>query len=256
MTDSERPRVGHLGWVDLASKDLDRSKSFYTGLFGWDAFAVPDPAAGGYGFFLKDGKQVGGFGPTMSGEQVSAWNMYVWVDDADGTAERVRGGGGAVVGPMDVLGQGRLAVFTDPAGAFFSIWQGTGMNGFGVRNEPGTFCWTELVTPDTSGATAFYRSVFGWGTKANQSPSGTYYEWTLDGDSVAGMMDKSDTTPDDVPPHWLSYFMVEDVDATVARAAELGGNTLVPGMDIDLGRFAVLADPTGAAFGVMQFKEG
>lgn len=250
MTEVQSPTTGIVSWIDLASTDLDRSKAFYTGLFGWDAFTVPDPDAGGYGFFLKDGKQAAGFGPAM-GEPISAWNVYVSVDDADATAERVRASGGQVIaGPMDVFDQGRLAVFTDPAGAFISVWQGKEMQGLQVRNEPNTFCWAELDTRDAAGAETFYRSVFGWGAQTEES----YTEWMLDGQSVAGMYPMTEDIPAEVPSHWRAYFMVQDVDATVSRAEDLGGRVIFPAMDIGMGRYAVLQDPTGAVFAVMSFN--
>lgn len=251
MTEVQSPTTGTISWIDLASTDLDRSKAFYTGLFGWDAFTVPDPDAGGYGFFLKDGKQAAGFGPAMGDEQPSAWNTYVSVDDADATAERVKAAGGQVIaGPMDVFDQGRLTVFTDPAGAFISTWQATGMQGLQVRNEPSTFCWAELDTRDAAAAETFYPSVFGWGAKTEDS----YTEWMLDGQSIAGMYAMTDEIPAEVPSHWRVYFMVQDVDANVARAQELGGSVVFPAMDIGMGRYAVLADPTGAVFAVMSFN--
>jgi predicted enzyme related to lactoylglutathione lyase len=76
----------------------------------------------------------------------------------------------------------------------------------------------------------------------------------LDGQSVAGMYPMTDEIPAEIPSHWRVYFMVGDVDAAVARAEELGGSVLYPAMDIGMGRYAVLADPTGAAFAVMSFK--
>jgi predicted enzyme related to lactoylglutathione lyase len=254
VTDVQSPPTGIFTWIDLASTDLDRSKEFYTSLFGWDAFTVPDPAAGGYGFFLKDGKQAAGFGPAM-GEPISAWNAYVSVDDSQATAQRVQSAGGQVIaGPMEVFDQGVLTVFTDPSGAFFSTWQSKEMQGLQVRNEPNTFCWAELNTRDASGAEQFYNSVFGWGAKTETTPDGSYTEWTVDGDSIAGMFPMTEQIPAEVPPHWRVYFTVENVDAAVARAEELGGSVAVPAMDIDMGRFAVLSDPTGAVFAVMSFN--
>lgn len=254
VTEVQSPTTGTVSWIDLANTDLDRARPFYTGLFGWDAFTIPDPDAGGYGFFLKDGKQVAGFGPTMGSEGFSAWNTYIAVDDADATAERVRAAGGQVVaGPMDVFDQGRLTVFTDPAGAFISTWQPTGMQGLQVRNEPNTFCWAELNTRDAS-TKDFYRSVFGWDAETQESEDGTYTELKRDGRTVAGMYPMGDDVPAQVPSHWRVYFGVEDVDAAVARAQELGGSVVYPAMDFSSGRYAVLADPTGAAFAVIQFR--
>jgi predicted enzyme related to lactoylglutathione lyase len=256
VTEVQSPTTGIISWIDLASTDLDRSKAFYTSLFGWDAFTVPDPDAGGYGFFLKDGKEAAGFGPAM-GEPISAWNAYVSVEDADATADGVRAAGGQVLaGPMDVFNQGRLAVFSDPSGAVFSIWQSKEMQGLQVRNEAGSFCWAELNTRDPEGSKRFYGSVFGWGARTEESDSGSYTEWMQGENSIAGMWHMNGETPAEVPSHWRVFFTVRDVDATVARAQDLGATPLFPAMDIDIGRFAVLRDPTGAVFAVMSFNEG
>jgi predicted enzyme related to lactoylglutathione lyase len=74
--------------------------------------------------------------------------------------------------------------------------------------------------------------------------------------SIAGMWHMNGETPAEVPSHWRVFFTVRDVDATVARAQDLGATPLFPAMDIDIGRFAVLRDPTGAVFAVMSFNEG
>jgi uncharacterized protein len=72
---------------------------------------------------------------------------------------------------------------------------------------------------------------------------------------VAGMVDMRGRVPDEVPAHWLAYFAVEDCDAAVATARANGGSVFVPPMDIPPGRFSVLADPHGAIFAVITFKQ-
>ena len=240
-------------WVDLASSDLEGTKRFYSALFGWEAYTVPDPDAGGYGFFLQDGKRVAGFGPTMAPGQPTAWSTYIGTDDADATAARVREAGGQVIAePFDVFEEGRMAVFTDPTGAFISVWQPRAMRGAELFNQPVSLSWNELATRDMNAAKAFYTHVFGWGT--HDSPfgdGGTYTEWQLDGRSIGGGYDMSGMMPESVPPHWLSYFAVENVDSTAARAQELGATVQVPPTDLPgMGRFAVLSDPQGGAFAV------
>jgi predicted enzyme related to lactoylglutathione lyase len=81
-----------------------------------------------------------------------------------------------------------------------------------------------------------------------------YTEWQVGGRSVGGMMPKPAMMPAEVPPHWSVYFAVSDTDAALVRIAELGGTVIMPAMDIEPGRFAVVADPTGAAFNVIALK--
>lgn len=232
-------------WVDLGT-DVEAAKTFYGGLFGWTAEdAGPPEETGGYGFFLKDGKLVAGFGPQQD-PGPPFWASYVGVSDAQVTAKQVEASGGTVVvPPMEVMTAGHLAVFQDPQGAFFSIWQPGDHNGAQLVNEPGSFCWSELNTTDKDAATAFYTAVFGWGIK----PSPEYSEFLVGGNSIAGMMDLQNPA---VPPHWLVYFAVADVDESVAKVHELGGNVLVPKMDSPAGPFSIVQDPQGAFFGIIR----
>jgi predicted enzyme related to lactoylglutathione lyase len=241
------------GWIDIGT-DVEGAKAFYTALFGLDAAdAGPPEETGGYGFFLKGGRMVAGFGPQQN-PGPPFWSMYVLVPDADEIAGKVTAAGGqVVVPPMDVMEQGRMAIFTDAGGAFFSVWQPAGHRGAQVVKEPGTFTWAELDTRDVEGAKAFYAAVFGWGAETSTGGGMEYTEFKLAGgdESIAGMMAMPEGVPAQVPAYWLVYFGVEDVDAAVARVQELGGSVTVPGSDFPGGRFAVVGDPQGAMFGVM-----
>jgi predicted enzyme related to lactoylglutathione lyase len=240
------------GWFDIGT-DVGAAKPFYAGLFGWEAAdAGPPEETGGYGFFLDAGRMVAGYGPQQNpGPPV--WSMYVIVPDADDVATKVAANGGTVVvPPMDVMEQGRMGVFQDASGAFFSVWQPGQHHGAQVVKEPGSFTWAELDTRDVEGAKAFYAAVFGWGAETSPSDEMPYTEFKLGGESIAGMMDMPPGVPDEVPPYWLVYVAVEDVDASVQRLAELGGTPMMPGMDFPGGRFAVVADPQGAMFGLMS----
>lgn len=246
--------AGTPSWVDVSTPNMEATKSFYSGLFGWEATTYPE--MGGYTNFTKGGKLVCGAAPTQSPDQHPAWGTYIAVDDADATAQVVRENGGQVAMPvMDVMDLGRMAIFQDPTGAFFGIWQAGQHKGAGVVNEPGSLVWNELDTRDMDAAKAFYTKVFPWTAKTNGEGAESYTEWQLDGRSIAGGMMINEMFPPDVPPNWLTYFAVADSDATVAKAKELGGSAIMPGMDTDQGRFAVLADPHGAVFAVIQMKQ-
>jgi uncharacterized protein len=242
-------------WVDIGT-DVDGAKRFYGDLFGWSAVdAGPPEETGGYGFFTKNGLLVAGFGPQQN-PGPPFWSTYVATADADATAKKVeKAGGTVVVAPMDVMTAGRMAVFQDAGGAFFSVWQAGEHKGAQVVNEHGALCWNELQTRDVDGAKSFYRAAFGWDTETHTDTPMQYTEFKIDGTSIAGMMAMPPNVPAQVPPYWLAYFAVDDADATVARASELGGDVLVVPMDIAVGRFAVLADPQGASFGIIKLAE-
>lgn len=246
-------------WVDLGSPDLDASIEFYNALFGWD---VPETAnseaTGGYRQAMKGGKAVAGMMPLMQEGQPPAWSNYVSVADADATAAAVTEAGGSVIAePMDVMELGRMAVFTDSAGAFFGIWQPNTFVGAEVVNEPGALSWNEFNTRDLEGAKAFYGSVFGWTFEDNDmGEAGSYTTISLGEDMVGGILNMSERgVPEQVPAHWQVYFAVEDTDATVAQATERGGSVMVPPMEVPAGRFSILLDPHGASFAVITLSE-
>jgi predicted enzyme related to lactoylglutathione lyase len=203
------------------------------------------------------------------------WNTYIWVEDADETAAKVKEAGGQVVmEPFDVMDSGRMAVFTDPEGAAISVWQPKQQRGAQVVNEHGSVNFNGLNTRDPEGAKAFYGAVFGWGTL----DVGGAEMWRLAGygdhlaesnpqireqmaeagappgfeDVVATLNPIGDDQPD-VPPHWSVTFAVDDADATAKKAAELGGTVVAPPFDAPWVRMTVIADPQGATFIASKF---
>lgn len=147
-----------------------------------------------------------------------------------------------------------MAVFADPTGAAIGLWQPNQHIGAQLANQPGTYCWSELITSDVDAAKAFYRQVFGWDAETQGEGPRAYTEWKLGGKSIGGMMAKTDDMPADMPSFWGVYFAVDDADASVARALELGGSLHIPPTDIDPGRFAMLVDSGGATFNVLALK--
>ena len=244
--------AGTPSWVDIGSPQLDVTHAFYSGLFGWGRQdAGPVEETGGYGFYTKGGRPVAGYGPAQA--PGVWWSMYVTVDDAAATAGLVADHGGSTIAPpMPVMDQGTLAVFADPTGAPFAVWQPDAMHGAGVVNEPGAFSWSELMTRDLDAGVAFYQAVFGWTEK--NGPDSPYKEFQVDGYTVAGGQAIGPEMPAQVPPHWNIYFGVENVDAACARVTELGGTVRVPAFDIhDVGRIAVVGGPHHEGFSLFEF---
>jgi predicted enzyme related to lactoylglutathione lyase len=241
-------------WVDLASSDPAKAGAFYADLLGWEV-ADPDPAYGGYVMARLGGKDVAGIGPKQMAEQPTAWSVYIGTPDADALSARVIAAGGAViVPPFPVGGQGRMAVYQDPAGAFISAWQPMAMAGFQTA-VPGAFAWAELSSRGIDVAVRFYTTVFGWTTHVSDLPDGSRYtEFHADGQSIAGGMAMNPMVPAEMPSYWLAYFAVEDVDATFARVLELGGHEMLSPVDFTGGRLAIVSDPEGAAFGLLRMR--
>jgi uncharacterized protein len=239
-------------WVDLGSQDASGSRAFYSSLFGWIAEPNPDPQFGGYAVATLGGKDVAGISPAQSPEQPTAWSLYLGTKDADGLAASIAAHGGSVVAPPFPVGEmGRMAVFQDPVGAFISAWEAGVMGGFAATG-PGTFVWAELNARGLAVALSFYQRVFGWGAKTSPMPDGGAYTELLDGEtSILGALEMPAAVPAQVPSYWQLYFASEDIDGDTARAHQLGATVMVPPTDMPGGRFAILSDPQGAAFGLL-----
>ena len=248
---------GTPSWVELSSQDADASSAFYGELMGWSAAkSGPPEETGGYRLFQQDGKSVAGLMGHMREGQPTTWVSYVSVADADDTATKVKDAGGSViVEPMDVMDIGRMAVFADPTGAVFGVWQARSFAGADIVNEPNSLCWNEVMTRDADRDKSFYASVFGWtpGRPSFEGAPESYTVWELSGKPIGGMMQMSEEYfPAEVPAHWNVCFAVADCDATVAKARELGATITSGPMDMPIGRFASMIDPQGASLSVMQ----
>jgi uncharacterized protein len=259
MSKMTKHAPGSRCWVDLASPDVDAAAAFYGSLFGWEIPELEDPAEfSGYRRAQKDGADIAGAMPLMQEGQPPAWTSYIAVEDADATAAAVREAGGSVIAePMDVMDLGRMAVFTDPEGAFFGIWQAGTFAGTELLDEPGAPCWTELNSRDPEAAKRFYGAVFGWSAKDEDMGGGeSYTVWHAGEAAVVGLMDMRGRVPDEVPPHWLAYFAVANTDASLETIAEGGGEVAFGPIDSPAGRFAVVRDPWGAVFALVDEPGG
>ncbi len=265
-------------WVDTSQPDPEAAVDFYRGLFGWEfEDAMPPGSEGRYFIGRLPGGDVAAVGSIPeAAPQVAMWNTYVWVESADEMVSKVREAGGDVLmEPFDVMDSGRMAVFTDPEGAAFCVWQAKQHKGARVVNEQGSLNFNGLATRDVERARSFYGSVFGWTTLAL---GGGAEMWTLPGygdylerdnpdlrklvaetggpagfeDVVANIEPIPDEMPD-TPPHWSVTFAVDDTDATAARATDLGGMLIVPPFDAPWTRMTILSDPQGATFTASQF---
>jgi predicted enzyme related to lactoylglutathione lyase len=244
---------GTPSWVDLTTSDPEGARRFYGGLFGWD-FDIGSAETGHYTSCLLRGHRVAGIGGEPAPDGLpTAWTTYIATADADATAKLVADNGGTLtMEPFDVMRLGRMFVASDPAGAVFGSWQAGEHHGAQLVNEPGTLTWNELYTRDLDRAREFYGNVYGYTWQRLDTPGSRYFTFAVDGKVVGGSMEMDDTWPADLPTHWMTYFAVADTDATVARAEELGGAISVPPTDSPQGPFAVLRDPQGGAFSVIQ----
>jgi len=238
---------GTFSWVDLQTSDPEAAKVFYSGLFGWDYDDVPVGDGAVYSMAQLQGHSVAALGGRQDESIPPHWNCYVTVADVDASAARAAELGATLLAePFDVFDAGRMAVFQDPQGAVLSIWQAKENIGAGLVNVPGALTWNDLISPDVAGSAAFYSELFGWDIQ--ELAPGEYWSIANGANRNGGMM----PMPPGSHPAWNLYFAVEDVDATLARARELGGDTVMGPMEVpNGGRLAVLRDPQNAVFSVL-----
>ena len=252
MSQRDGFQPGVPSWVAVTGPDPERAVAFYTGLFGWQATGT-----GPYAVCTLDGRDVAAIGAPL-GSDSPAWRTYVWVESADDAAARATAAGGRVVtGPHDLPGLGRTAVLADPAGAVFGVWQPDEHRGAQVVNEAGAWAMSALTSPEPAAAEAFYGAAFGWQADTFAMGDLEIPLWRLPG-FVGG--EPQQPVPRDViatgepgeQAGWRVDFWVADIDATTAKAAELGGSVLAGPIELPIGRTAMLADPQGATFSVSQ----
>jgi uncharacterized protein len=228
--------------------------AFYTDLFGWEGEELTAGAAGTYTLLRRYGLEVAIlYRQTPQARAAGApphWTSYISVADAAATAARAGELGGAAVfrEPFDVLGEGRVAAIRDATGTIVSLWQPLSQIGATLVNDVGALCWNELATSDVVRAKAFYGDLFGW---QYQTDEGGYTTIQSGGAPNGGIRAQTERERG-VPPSWLPYFTVASADDTAVRAERAGGRILAPITGNSTGRYAMLADPQGAAFAVLE----
>jgi predicted enzyme related to lactoylglutathione lyase len=258
MSDVKSYAPGTFSWVDLQTTDLAAAKKFYSDLFGWKGEDQPMPQGGAYTMARVGGKDVAGMSGLMPEQQKMGvpphWNCYVTVTNVDDAVKKATSlGGKAVMPAMDVMDAGRMAVLEDPSGAMFCLWQSNKHMGAGKVQEHGSMAWCELETRNIDAAGGFYSKLFGWTSETQDMGNMKYTVFFAGKEQRAGMMAASPQTPPNVPSHWTVYFGVDNADETVKKAQAAKAQVFVPATDIpNVGRFAILADPQGAAFGILQ----
>ena len=243
-------------WVELSTTDDQAALAFYGALFGW----VDDPQEMGPGMYYHmqklRGLEVAAMYQRGDEEQQQGvpphWKTYFTVDDIAKTTEQANESGATVMfGPIEVFDAGHAAVLQDPQGAVFALGHGKNHIGVRVKDETGAIMWIELLTNAAEDATKFYSDLLGMSSSKMPGPV-DYTMLKVGGTDVAGVMGITDEMGP-VPPHWMVYFGIDDVDAAASKVESLGGSIMVPPADIPaIGRFAGLKDPQGSVFFIFK----
>jgi hypothetical protein len=242
-------------WFELLTGDVEGAKRFYSEIIGWKAkdWEDSDPNQP-YTMWMVGERPIGGLMKLPAEEKAPPhWIAFTRVDDVDATvAQAVKRGGTVQKAPWDIPKVGRVAVLADPQGAAFAVYKP-------LEEMPldkptvGDFSWAELNTSDYESAWKFYSELFGWQHVESMDMGegmGTYFMFGEPGQVTRGGMSNTAKVMN-MPPHWLHYVSVEDVNATVERIKSKGGKILngpmeVPGGDL----IAQAQDPQGGAFAI------
>ena len=260
---SQERHVGKVVFVELVTPELAAAKRFYAGLFGW---TFRDIQTGGLGIAYAeaslDGHVVAGLvhKEIPAGEhRQPAWLTFIAVRDVDAAQQiALRQGAKLLFEPHSIPGRGREAVLADPQGAVFAVLDSTSGDPPDVLAAPGEWIWSSLITSDSDAGVAFYQALFDY----------EVFRLPADGDGDAGHLllatdnyarasvNSLPVGKPNIHPHWLNYVHVEDAVKTAAKLVALGGRVLVePRVDRHGGKLAVVADPQGAPFGLLEWPE-
>jgi predicted enzyme related to lactoylglutathione lyase len=244
---------GPFVWHELMVPDPSSAPSFYSPVTGWNTQKFD----GGmdYTMWVNDEAPVGGL-MALPGELAAVgvpphWLHYIGVNDVDATAAQAEGLGGHVnLPPTDIPDVGRFAVIADPQGAVFAIYKSAVNDESPGKPRFGEFSWHELGTTDRESAWGFYSQLFGWRETSTMDMGGgmLYQMFGVGGEDPIGGIYKITPDMEGMPPNWMGYVLVKNVDDAISAVKQGGGQVLNGPMDIPGGRIAVFADPQGAAF--------
>lgn len=255
-TVSGNPRLpGKFVWADLVTDDVVAASKFYSRLFGWDFRAY-----GGYLIAFHDDRPVAGAFQRERPEGSTArprWFGYISVPDVEQAVKTVTKGGGRVLAePAKHPARGTQAVCADPEGALFGLIRSSSGDPEDFQAEPGEWVWVQLLSRDAPKAADFYRNLAGYEVVENSTPGRTSdLVLTSRGYARATVRTLPAGKPD-VQPTWLPFVRVKTLAASLAATREAGGTVLVePKPELLEGKVAVVADPRGAAIGILEWDD-
>jgi predicted enzyme related to lactoylglutathione lyase len=250
---------GKVIFVQLVTPNLAQAQRFYGGLFGW---TFQNLSVGGiaYSEAYLAGQPVAGMVersvPTGVTKQ-SAWMSFIAAPDVDAAKNlAVQHGAKVLFGPKDIPGRGREVFLADPQGAPFAVLASSSGDPPDVLPEPGTWIWSSLIAQDPDTDAAFYQTLFKYEVfDLSTDPSSEHLLLATENYARAS----ANALPANRPhahAHWMNYVRVDNADEATAKVSALGGRVLIPPhLDRHGGKVAVVADPLGAPFGLLEWTE-
>jgi uncharacterized protein len=254
---SQEHHLGKVIFLELVTPDLAATKQFYGGLFGW-TFRYVEAGATKYAEASLDGRPVAGLiqRALPAGERRQpAWLSFFSVGDVDATETLVVQHGGTVLfAPHSFPDRGREAVFADPQGAVFAVLASSSGDPPDFLAAPGEWIWSSLITSDPDTDAAFYQTLFDYDVFELPASGGAQHLLLASHNYARASINALPANTPNALPYWLNYVRVEDTVKMTAKVVALGGRVLVePRVDRHGGKVAVVADPVGAAFGLLEW---
>jgi uncharacterized protein len=256
---STEHHLGKMVWADLVTPDLAAAEKFYGGLFGW-TFRRIRAGSSEYAVAMLDGRPIAGLieKAIPSGERhQSAWLTFMAAGDVDAVKRvAVAHGAKVLVDTKSYPMRGRQCVVSDPQGAVFAILASSSGDPPDFLPVAGEWIWSSLHAKDAGSAAAFYQELFGYDVFEMPSEDGAEH-------LILSTDDYARASANSLPggsarrhPHWLNFVRVEHAADITAKVVAMGGRVLVePRIDRHGGMLAVVADPAGAPFGLMEWTE-
>jgi predicted enzyme related to lactoylglutathione lyase len=256
---SHEHHAGKVIWTDLVTPDIAAAKRFYGALFGW-SFNDVHTGDIDYSVAMLDGRPVAGlFQHAMkTGEQRQpAWLTFISVRDVSEAERSILAHGGKVLAPPRIYAnRGRQAIFADPQGAVFAVLQSSSGDPQDMLADPGEWIWSSVMTRDPDKDAAFYQNVFGYEVFDNPSEDGATHVVLSSDDIARASLNPLPAGAAKRHPHWLNFVRVTSATDMATKVEALGGRVLVkPFVDRHGGQVAVVADPAGAPFGLLEWTD-
>jgi predicted enzyme related to lactoylglutathione lyase len=256
---SQEHHVGKVILVELVTPDLVAAKKFYAALFGW-TFRDVQAGEKAYAEARLDGQPVAGLAQKSvpaGARRQPAWLTFIAVRDVDAAKQTALQHGAKVLfEPHSIPDRGREAVFADPQGAVFAVLASSSGDPPDVLAAPGAWIWSSLITSDPDTDAAFYQALFDYEVFDLPTEQDAQHLMLASDSYARASANSLPANGPDVHPYWLNYVRVDDAVATTAKLVALGGRVLVePRVDRHGGKVAVVADPLGAPFGLLEWPQ-